>query len=97
MILGSSLNSHYNTTMRHYTIVNADDFVNADEFTWGTLFESLDSIVAALGYTIDSGKYVSEDPYVGNLDFVRVILPRVAEVESGQLIELTPVATLWGL
>lgn len=83
--------------MRYYTIVNSDDFIKKEEFTWGNLFDALDSTISSLGYNITSGKYAPVNPYGSRPDFTRIEIPGFPALDSGQLIELTPVSSLWGL
>jgi len=83
--------------MRYYTIVKSSDFVSDIDFTWGSLFDVLDSRVAASGYIINSGRYVSTDPYANTADCEHVSLPGLPTLTSGQLIELNPATSLWGL
>lgn len=71
-----------------YTIVDSSEYVDCRVFTWGNLFEALDSKVGRLGYSIRSGRYVSEDPYKDRSDSEYVPLSDTRR-DTGQLIELT--------
>ncbi len=74
-----------------YTIVDSAEYVDCSVFTWGNLFEALDSKVGHLGYNIRSGRYVTEDPYTDKSDSQYVKLTDTDTRRlSGQLIELTP-------
>lgn len=71
-----------------YTIVDSSEYIDGSGFTWGNLFEALDSKVGHLGYSIRSGRYVSEDPYKSDRDSEYVSLSATRR-DAGQLIELT--------
>lgn len=79
--------------MQYYTIVNADNYFEADaegeliNFNWGNLFEALEGAVGKKGLVISSGSYRAADPHVDKADYEYVDLGQ-GRLGEGQLLLL---------
>ena len=76
----------------YYTIVDAREYMKKDDkaIAWKVLFEKLDKKVSEAGFSISSGKTITEDPYKDNKQakYINIEPDTTEQLPHGQLLSL---------